>query len=751
MEVDPTTNTTGGVYIAISSVFTATEYTASFSIKGVDGVPYEAYLYVNGSQIGDAVEFVGDGTWRRYSVTAMTGGSSSGPRLYIRKNNDNDSDPFYIDAVQVEAKSYSTTYCDGDQDGCEWTAGKHSSTSYRLSTSSGGGKVVDLVSDVSGSKLGFNIRASVGTGMPPIELIDTLPAQSDGADHQRTITRPRQFQLVGTLTGSSWSDYLSRRSTLIDLVNHHRLPTDEPFELRYELDSQVVAIKARYEGGLEKGTSIGVSLEELSLRFKAQKDPFWYSVMGTGSGESGRQHGAVTATVHGSLSAFRVLNRGINGVWDNMDGGLSDGDVEVTQLVQGLDGKIYAAETAGAVGRARVYEWDGSSWTLIGGGTATEGANDIVGMVVAPDGGIIIATTETSNWESGGIGAVISWNGSSWSQVGTPPSTPTCLAIAPNGDLYGGFSGGALCKYDGSSWTSIASGDNVIECILVARSGRIWVGGRFTTFDSVSINRLAYSDDNGATWQGIASFNDRVDKIAFDKNGNLIIAGRYTSPYNLVSIWNGSTLIDMGGGLTGASGTPTARHIAVDENGLIYVGGSSFDTAGGSITLSDALAVWDSSKWIPVGVNLPGSAIIYSLLTIPTGGLYIGFSNFGTTITGEVNTASNNGKAKTYPIIEMSGPGRVYHIINYSTGHEIYFDLELEDGEIATLDLRPGNKAFISTFRDDIFSSILPGSDTESFYLTPGENNISIFCDNASASMSLRWGEKYWGFEGAVS
>ncbi len=113
--------------------------------------------------------------------------------------------------------------------------------------------------------------------------------------------------------------------------------------------------------------------------------------------------------------------------------------------------------------------------------------------------------------------------------------------------------------------------------------------------------------------------------------------------------------------------------------------------------------------------------------------------------------ATNSGTADTYPVLTVDGPGRVYHLKNITLGLNIFFNLELQDGERVVLDLRPGVKTFWSTFRGNVINKILAGSDVEEFRLKPGENDISIFIDDATAVASLTWGERHWSFDGVVA
>ena len=113
--------------------------------------------------------------------------------------------------------------------------------------------------------------------------------------------------------------------------------------------------------------------------------------------------------------------------------------------------------------------------------------------------------------------------------------------------------------------------------------------------------------------------------------------------------------------------------------------------------------------------------------------------------------ATNTGSIKAYPIIKVSGPGAFYRVSNITTGHRIDFDLILLTGEIVVLDLRPGAKTLTSSFRGAINSAIVPGSDTNDFHLIPGNNDISIFIDDATATVQMTWPEKHASWAGIAS
>ena len=111
---------------------------------------------------------------------------------------------------------------------------------------------------------------------------------------------------------------------------------------------------------------------------------------------------------------------------------------------------------------------------------------------------------------------------------------------------------------------------------------------------------------------------------------------------------------------------------------------------------------------------------------------------------------NNAGTAVTYPIVRFVGPGRIYQLLNNTTGDEIYFDYTLQTGETAVLDLRKGVKTFVSSFNGNLYprGAVLPGSDVATFKLIPGQNDISVYIDDDTALALIEYEERYLSFDG---
>lgn len=127
----------------------------------------------------------------------------------------------------------------------------------------------------------------------------------------------------------------------------------------------------------------------------------------------------------------------------------------------------------------------------------------------------------------------------------------------------------------------------------------------------------------------------------------------------------------------------------------------------------------------------------------PDRSLFVGGAFYGTAFCAGVAEIINAGMGEAYPTVKLRNIGasaiRLYQLGNTSTGDMLYFDLTFEPGEELTLVTEPGLRSFTSTFADNVFSSILPGSNIAGFRLMPNANYISLFCDSGSVAASIYW------------
>jgi len=278
LKCTPAVATMDGCYFATVALTSGTTYTASIYVKGVNAIPYKLYFADTGAALkGTATTFTGDGAWHRHEVTWVCDSTAS-YRIYVTKNNSASVAPFYVDALQVEAQSAATSYCDGSiapppgfvSSGCSWNGVAHASASTRAATSRAGGQLYDLEDTYKLKPLQI-----IGAGAPPTENYSTPYALLDGSLFEHSRIAERIFAINGLLTGTSTANFMASRGALYDALKCNN--ADEPVLLRYTGAARTLEISAYYAGGLEGGMMYAL-IEQIQLRFLATS-PNWREVI----------------------------------------------------------------------------------------------------------------------------------------------------------------------------------------------------------------------------------------------------------------------------------------------------------------------------------------------------------------------------------------------------------------------------------------------------------------------------------------
>lgn len=132
LKVTPDTYAYAGVDYDIV-LNTILDYTVSVWFKGSEGQPYFLALY-DGAANRILTTFTATGEWQRIHGHGATADQPN-CTLRLLKNNDANTDPFYLDGVQIEAHTYLTSYCDGDQGhDYSWNGTEHAGTSKRVTS-----------------------------------------------------------------------------------------------------------------------------------------------------------------------------------------------------------------------------------------------------------------------------------------------------------------------------------------------------------------------------------------------------------------------------------------------------------------------------------------------------------------------------------------------------------------------------------------------------------------------------------------
>ena len=742
LKITPTSGVNDGVYYGTVSLTNGQSYTFSVDIKGTDGEPYTIYFAnTGGTKQGSSTDFNAIGDWERQEVTWACDSTAS-YRLYVTKDNDNNTGDFYVDGLQCENLAYSTTYIDGNQEGGKWAGDEHTSASERDAQSRLGGRLYNL------DDYGFYIDDMPGIGMPPILHQTQEQPMLPGSLLRGFKTKPRVFDLIANQIGTTHEDLHSKRKDLLNAIKPDLVLEPQPFILRYTGANvnKPIEIRCVYDSGYQFTRLDGFVERQLPLRFIAYDEPYFYEIGNV----------AEVLTTKLELSIKHVCGK-IDGQYDNLNDGTNQ---TVRALIKNpIDNCLYAGgvftKVNGTTTDANyIAKYDGSVWSALG-----TGMNGVVWTILADAAGNIYAGGGFTTAGGSGANYIAKWNGSIWSALGTGlDATVYDMIIDPdNGNLIvvgnfdnaGGSGASKIAKWNGSAWSQISSATFDANALAIARhpNGDIFMGGSFTTPET----RIARWD--GSSWNSISTgINNQVNDIAISEGGLVYVGGVFTTAggitVNRIALWNGSIW-----GTLGSGGDASVQTIGIDGT-LIYAGGN-FTTMGG-LTLADRVALWNGYTWSHLDIDFPGSATVNAFV-IDGDDIYYGFNTDGTGTVSYVNTITNNGSHKAYPkvIIKRSGGTltAVNLIKNETTGAVISLNYSLLDGEELIIDFAEGNRSVISSIFGSVWHGILRSSNFADFNLLPGANTISVFLTESGSptiSAYMQWRNTHWSADGVA-
>lgn len=706
-----------------------------------------------------------DGTWSLYGLQFPAAQANGSTTLYIDQNGVGAGD-FNLDAIQVEEKTYWTTYCDGDQGGCEWNGAEDASTSTRSALSRAGGRVQDFDTDYS-----FKVSQYIGSGMAPVEQIVDEYAILPGGQVLGHKTQIRSFSLPGLLSGTSSSDLHSKRQALVGIFEPQGIPDDQPFILRYEGATIHKQVFAYYEAGLSFGIRASFCWNErLALRFLAA-DPFWYEIGETSTALDTND----TATIRYVTGRLRST-----GQWDDL--GLTANPTTVGNIwaiLQASDGSVYAGGDFtgmdGVAGRDYIARYIPSTdtWETIGGGGSVNGV--VRAIAEAPNGDIYIGGNFTN--VGGATGDYLAYwdiSGSVWSPVsGGGTAQVFALAFGPDGTLYIGGSfvnwnaiaaADYIVIWNGAAYAAIAGTtlNALVHDIKVRNTdNQVFVGGNFT--DAGGDADADYvAQHNGTDFSALTPtpLDSVVWSLAFDNSGNLYIGGEFTNAGgdangDYVCKWNGTAFEPLGQGLNNWCYKVVAR------GGSVWAGGVF--TQAGDVTV-DRIAKFNGSVWGNIDIDFPATSLVYAIALGPSDpviaqnfNVWVGPQDTGGAAFAGAATITHAGTTNAFPRIIIGRDGgtsaTLISIRNETTGKELLFSYALLDGETLTIDLAPTQQSIVSSFFGPRPDAILKGSDFGSFSLIPsskGTNNITAFVDVAGGPTITAfavWSDTFWGLD----
>lgn len=590
------------------------------------------------------------------------------------------------------------------------------------------------------------VRSAPGAGVPPLHQIALEDALVSGVQWQRSVAEGRVLTLR-LVPRVRQAIVPTVRAALVAALNPDLVCPSTPAYLRYAGATKMVQVPVVYLGGLEGSAGYEVQQEpatpspslELSL---LAPEPVWSATTVVD---------AVSLNVAAPLTGGRAVGRSAVGVWSVL-GNLTSGAVYT--LAEGADGTLYAGGTFSNGSLSFFARWTGSAWVADNASGAVPDW-DTYALAVGPDGSLyaglggapsIVRKRTTTVWAGlPGVDAAL----------GTTGSDVRALAFGSDGSLSvgGRFVGGAITTHVAtfdpvsSSWSSLdsgVSGGGTTRVYALARGpdGKLYAGGDFTAPG----NFVAVWNPSTSSWSPLGSdtLDGVVEALLFLPDGRLVAAGTFTGR---VAVWNG-VVWHVLGTLDAVAGK-AGLCLAVRSDGLLYAGGT-FDTADG-LTLPDHMAQWNGYAWFPLDVTLPsGSAAnVTALLVGSDDALSVGYNQGGSGTCAGITEVTNGGSAAAYPTFTIAGPGQLYEVVNWTTGEALFFDLVLLEGETLTIDLAPGVKSVVSSFRGSVVNTLLPGSQFATWRLLPGGNQLGVYMTGTTALSGavVQWSERFWSLD----
>lgn len=753
-------NANSGVYYQVTGLVTTT-FTLSVWVYGSVGIAYQLRIEDSTPAVLATTAFVGTGAWQLVEVTGTTLADDT---IRCHLTADLGGTPvFYADGWQLEQKAYRTTYCDGEQDGCEWEAVVHASPSSRSAQSRAGGLIQDLE-----TVYGLNISGTTGFGISLQTVTLDEYAILPGGELGNIKIHPRSFTLSGTLVGTSYIDLHNKRQALITLFDPDAYPGEQPILLRYTGTAIEREIAVHYQSGLEAiiRAEDPCWWEVLALRFMAAA-PFWYEV-----GETSQLLDSNDA------ATFRYVAGRLRdtGQWDDL--GLTANPVggtgHVNTLEWGPDGNLYIGGnftgldgTAGAASIDYIACWDPETgtWSQVGA------AGDLNGIVY------ILAFDSTGLLHVGGLftnaGAVAAadyiatWDGTNWAALGTPGEAGGRgvydLAWDSVGDLYvvgvfTAWAGGAsdyISRWDGTAWNAVGDPDvgaatiNWVYAIVIDSQDTIFVGGNFTDWaNDADADYVAQWD--GTTWTALGTLplNNLVYALALRPDDEALFCGGTFGQFGAetlmrIGLWNGANWEPLGSGLIGTG----VHNLKIAPDGVLLIGGNF--TQAGDIVLNDSLVKWNGSVFSHLDVDFGGTTVHSLEIGSVDPVVEQNYDIFVSPLTDAEGyfagtaTAANGGTELMFPSIKVSrdagDAARLIGIRNEVTGKELLCDYPLLDGEVLEIILEPTEKAILSSYFGLRLDAVQASSDLGAFALQIGDNQVTCFVDVTGVPTIVAW------------
>jgi hypothetical protein len=214
------------------------------------------------------------------------------------------------------------------------------------------------------------------------------------------------------------------------------------------------------------------------------------------------------------------------------------------------------------------------------------------------------------------VNYIAQWDGCSWSALGEGLDGPVNTIVGDSaGNVYvGGLftqatnPGGLtvavsnIAMWTGSEWLPLGAGtDGEVFDLTVDCNDLVYVGGNFTTADSVVVNNIAKWDGSTFIALGAGFPGAIVNAVAVDRSLNVYAGlnlGFFDTGYHYIAMWNGTLWKNLDYGVNAP-----VLSLAIDCKNHLFVGG---EFVGAGEVSAKYVAMWDGCSWFPVGFGTDG-------------------------------------------------------------------------------------------------------------------------------------------------
>jgi glucose/arabinose dehydrogenase len=251
--------------------------------------------------------------------------------------------------------------------------------------------------------------------------------------------------------------------------------------------------------------------------------------------------------------------------WSAIGGG-TDGPVRA--LAVGATGLLFvggsfsrAGSVANSVQANNIAQWDGTTWSALGTGTAVGTNNEIRALAVDNATRSVVVGGNFSS--AGGVGAlcVARWDGARWNSLGTGTNGfVNSLAVTPRGDIVaggsftmaGGMAANRIAQWNGSAWSSVGTGvSGTVNALLPLPQGDVLAGGTFVLAGGAIVNNVALWNESTG-WNALGMVSQAGIPVGTTGGVNALV---FPQPQTSAA----AMTVVVGGGFSAASGVAASN------------------------------------------------------------------------------------------------------------------------------------------------------------------------------------------------